>query len=76
MAVKKYCYRRILHLNWTMKVTNREVRRRLNTKSDPIQIVTSRKLCLFGHYMQNEGRQENKKCDVRNCGWEGTTGKT
>jgi len=21
--------------------------------------------------MQNEGRQENKKCDVRNYGWEG-----
>jgi len=45
-----------------MKVTNREVRRRLNTKSDLIQTVTSRKLGLFGHnYMQNEGRQENKQ---------------
>jgi len=41
--------RRILHLKWTMKVTNREVLRRLNTKSDLIPMVMSRKLGLFGH---------------------------
>ena len=38
LAFEMYCYRRILHLNWTMKVTNREVQRRLNTKLDLIQI--------------------------------------
>ena len=32
LAFEMYCYRRILHLNWTMKVTNQEVRKRLNIK--------------------------------------------
>ena len=31
---------------------------------------------LIWAYMQNEGRQENKKCEVWNYGWDGTTGKT
>ena len=26
---------------------------------------------IWTYYMKNEGRQENKKCDVRNYGWEG-----
>jgi len=42
----------------------------------------SRKLGLFGHNMQNGKQQrkktteENKKCDIRNYGWEGMTRKT
>ena len=49
MAFEMYCYRRILHLNWTMKATIREVQRKLNTKSDLIQILMRRKLGLFEH---------------------------
>ena len=32
LAFEMYCYRRVLKLNWTHKVTNIEVRRRLNIK--------------------------------------------
>ena len=49
LAFEMYCYRRILHLNWTMKVTNHEVRKRLNIKWDIIQTLMGRKLSLFGH---------------------------
>src|SRR6218665_3380616 len=63
-----YCYRRMLHLNWTMKVTNKEVRKRLNIKTDLMQTIMKRKLGLFGHNMQNGEQQKTKKCDVGNYG--------
>ena len=47
----------------------------LALKSDLIQIAMHTKLILFEH-MQNGEQQENKKCDVRYYGREGTTGKT
>ena len=55
-----------------MKVTNKEVRKRLNLKTDMMQIIIKRKLGLFGHtcIMQNGEQQKNKRCDVGNYGWE------
>ena len=44
-----YCYRRILQLNWTQKITNAEVRERINSKLDMIGTIMKRKLQLFGH---------------------------
>jgi len=74
MAFEMYCYRRILHLNWTMKVTNKEVRKRLNIKADLVQTVMKRKLGLFGTYLLNGGQQ--KKCDFGYHGWERKPWKT
>ena len=71
-----YLYRRMLHLNWTKKVTNKEVRKRLNIKTDLIQTIMKKKLGLFGHICRMEDSRKIKKCDVRNYGWEGKTWKT
>src|SRR6218665_240367 len=58
LAFEMYCYRRMLHLNWTMKVTNKEVRKRLNIRTDLMQTIMKRKLGLFGH---NICRMENSR---------------
>ena len=58
-----YCYRRILHLNWTMKVTNREVRERLkfNIKAELMHTVMKRKRKgLFGHVCRIENSRKMK----------------
>jgi hypothetical protein len=60
LAFEMYCYRRILHLNWTMKVTNKEVRRRLHIKEDLIQSVMRRKLGLFGHICRMDNNRKIK----------------
>ena len=49
LAFEMYCYRRILRLRWTQKVTNTEVRVRLGIGEDLFQAVMRRKLNLFGH---------------------------
>src|SRR6218665_277031 len=60
LAFEMYCYRRILHLNWTMKVINRVVRKRLNIEADLIQTVMKRKLGLFGHICRMEDSRKIK----------------
>src|SRR6218665_3124520 len=52
--------RRMLHLNWTMKVTNKEVRKRLNIKTDLMQTIMKRKLGLFGHICRMENSRKIK----------------
>ena len=49
LAFEMYCYRRILQLNWTQKITNAEVRERINSKLDMVGTIMKRKLQLFGH---------------------------
>ena len=56
-AFEVYCYRRILRLSWTQKVTNKEVRRQLHVKEDIIQEVMRRKLNLFGHICRMDDRR-------------------
>src|SRR6218665_2312086 len=60
LAFEMYCYRRMLHLNWTMKVTNKEVRKRLNIKTDLMQTIMKRKLGLFGHICRMENSRKIK----------------
>src|SRR6218665_1052379 len=55
-----YCYRRMLHLNWTTKVTNKEVRKSLNIKTDLMQTIMKRKLGLFGHICRMEDSRKVK----------------
>src|SRR6218665_2934982 len=49
LVFEMYCYRRLLQINWTQKVTNENIRKRLNIKKDLMQVVMRRKLGLFGH---------------------------
>jgi len=60
LAFEMYCYRRILHLRWTQKVTNIEVRRRLDVKTNLMQAVIRRKLSLFGHICRMENTRKIK----------------
>jgi len=59
-----------------MKVTNREVRKRLNIEADLMQTVMKRKPGLFGHIFGEWRTAKNKNCDVGNYGWKGKTWKT
>lgn len=49
LAFEMYCYRRLLHISWTQKITNLEIRKRLGLKEDLVQAIMRRKLQLFGH---------------------------
>ena len=49
MAFEMKCYRRILHIQWQQKITNSDIRRRLDIKKNVVQMIMERKLKLFGH---------------------------
>jgi hypothetical protein len=49
LAFEMKCYRRILHIRWQQKITNGEVRRRVGSSRNIIQLIMERKLGLFGH---------------------------
>ena len=49
LTFEMYCYRRMLHLSWTQKINNTEIRDRQNIREDLVQTVMKRKLILFGH---------------------------
>ena len=49
MAFEMKCYRRILHIHWQQEITNSEIRQRLDTKKNVVQMIMERKLKLFGH---------------------------
>ena len=67
LAFEMYCYRRILHLSWIHKVTNVEVRKRLNVNEDLMQAVMKRKLGLFGHICRMDNSRKIK-CDDGDSG--------
>src|SRR6218665_2583025 len=56
LAFEMYCYRRLLQINWTLKVTNGEIRKRLNIK----KAVMRRKLGLFGHVCRMKNNRKIK----------------
>jgi len=43
------CYRKLLRISWTQKVTNTERHENIGQKDNLLQTVTDRKLRLFGH---------------------------
>jgi len=49
MAFEMKCYRRILHIHWQQKITNVEIRQRLDINTNVMQLIMERKLKLFGH---------------------------
>src|SRR5260221_9900866 len=60
VAFQMYCYRRILRLSWVQKVTNVEVRRKLNISEDLMQVIMRRKLGLFGHIYRMDNSRKIK----------------
>jgi hypothetical protein len=49
LAFERKCYRRILGIVWTQKVTNVELYNRIRLKENMMQRIIQRKLGLFGH---------------------------
>ena len=52
------CYRKILRIGWTQKVTNEELYRKIQLAETLLQKVIQRKLRLFGHICRmNDSRK-------------------
>ena len=49
LAFEMRCYRRILHIRWQQKITNKEVRERVGNTKNIKQLIMERKLNFFGH---------------------------
>jgi len=49
LAAEMKCYRRILKIGWQQKITNNEVRSRVGSTRNIIQLIMERKLNLLGH---------------------------
>src|ERR1043165_3488926 len=49
LAFEIKCYRKILRIDWTQKVTNMELYKRICLKENIMQKLIKRKLGLFGH---------------------------
>src|SRR5688572_19384042 len=49
LAFERKCYRKILKISWTEKISNEEVYERVGLMENLIQKVIQRKLGMFGH---------------------------
>jgi len=49
LAFENKCYRKILRIRWTQKITNEEIFRRVDRSETILQKAMRRKLGLFGH---------------------------
>ncbi len=63
MAFEMKCYQRLLNIRfrWQLKVTNREVRRRVQVTKDIGQVLIERKMNLFGHICRMDNNRMIKK---------------
>ncbi|XP_049874692.1 uncharacterized protein LOC126372825 [Pectinophora gossypiella] len=52
-----WCYRRMLRLSWTQKVTNMKVLQRVGMSRKLMQTVKKRKVAYLGHILRNERYQ-------------------
>ena len=49
MAFEMKCYKSILPIHWQQKITNSQIRHRLDVKKNVVQMIMERKIKLFGH---------------------------
>ena len=61
MAFEMKCYRRILNVRWQQKITNAEIRRRVQTTTNMVQTIIERKLKFFGHICRMDNNRMVKK---------------
>ena len=58
LSFERKCYRKILRIKWTQKVTNEELYRKIQLTETLLQKVIQRKLRLFGHICRmNDSRK-------------------
>jgi len=58
LSFERKCYRKILRIGWTQKVTNKELYRKIQLAETLLQKVIQRKLRLFGHICRmNDSRK-------------------
>ena len=61
LAFEMRCYRRLLNIRWQQRITNVEVRRRMNSTENIVQTVIRRKMEFFGHICRmGDGRMVKK----------------
>ena len=51
-SFEMWCYRRVLRISWTEKITNEEVLEKINCERRLINILDSRKLTFIGHQLR------------------------
>src|SRR6218665_2211625 len=54
LAFEMYCYRRLLQINWTQKVTNENIRKRLNIKKRFNASSDEKEVVIIWTCMQDE----------------------
>ena len=54
-AFEMWCYRRMLRISWTEKVSNEEVLERAKIKKRLYNIIQTKKLQYFGHIIRQNG---------------------
>src|SRR6218665_798871 len=61
MAFERKCYRKILRIGWTQKVTNTDLYGRIQLKENILQKLIGRKLGLFGHICRMHNNRKIKE---------------
>src|SRR6218665_330745 len=61
LAFEMYCYRRLLQINWTLKLTNGEIRKRINIKKRFNASSDEKEVGIIRTCMQNEKQQKNQR---------------
>ncbi|CAG9087673.1 unnamed protein product [Plutella xylostella] len=56
-AFEMWCYRRMLRISWTDKVTNVEVLKRMHKQVELVRTIKQRKVAYLGHVLRNKRYQ-------------------
>jgi len=60
LSFERKCYRKILRIGWTQKITNEELYRKIQLAKTLLQKVIQRKLRLFGHICRMDDSRKIK----------------
>ena len=54
-SFEMWCYRRLLQISWTDRITNEEVLQRINCQERLLNTLNARKLTFIGHILRSNG---------------------
>ena len=57
-SFEMWCYRRVLRISWTDRITNEEVLRRISCKERLLNTLNERKLAFIGHILRTNGLEK------------------
>ena len=57
-AMEMWCYRKMLRISWTERITNEEVLRRAGTKRTLLNSIRARQLSCLGHDLRTGGLEK------------------